>query len=196
MGAGNKGSARRGVARRIGEHWIHDPAPSAKPRSLPSHDRTPRPPASGHAGGRSGKRRCACGAIERGMAHQGFDLQLTRYDERGWRATFYTTGMDHSACAPIPCPSRSWVSAPGAAITEALVVASSLALGVASPDGFAGFRERDGFFEAPVEVVVCQPDDECGILPTPRHDGDGRLVGPHGRDPHPREGPSAPERNG
>ena len=26
------------------------------------------------------------GAVERGMAHQGFDLQLTRYDERGWRA--------------------------------------------------------------------------------------------------------------
>ena len=24
------------------------------------------------------------------MAHQSFDLQLTRYDERGWRATFYT----------------------------------------------------------------------------------------------------------
>jgi hypothetical protein len=23
-------------------------------------------------------------------------LQLTRYDERGWRATFYTTGMEHS----------------------------------------------------------------------------------------------------
>ena len=30
------------------------------------------------------------------MAHQGFDLQLTHYDERGWRATFYTTGMEHS----------------------------------------------------------------------------------------------------
>jgi hypothetical protein len=30
------------------------------------------------------------------MAHQGFDLQLTRYDDRGWRATFYTTGMEHS----------------------------------------------------------------------------------------------------
>jgi hypothetical protein len=27
------------------------------------------------------------------MAHQGYDLQLTRYDEKGWRATFYTTGM-------------------------------------------------------------------------------------------------------
>jgi hypothetical protein len=31
------------------------------------------------------------------MAHQGFDLQLTRYDEKGWRATFYTTGMEHSS---------------------------------------------------------------------------------------------------
>ena len=30
------------------------------------------------------------------MARQGFDLQLTRYDEKGWRATFYTTGMEHS----------------------------------------------------------------------------------------------------
>ena len=30
------------------------------------------------------------------MAHQGYDLQLTRYDERGWRATFYTTGIEHS----------------------------------------------------------------------------------------------------
>jgi hypothetical protein len=26
------------------------------------------------------------------MARQGYDLQLTRYDEHGWRATFYTTG--------------------------------------------------------------------------------------------------------
>jgi len=30
------------------------------------------------------------------MARPGYDLQLTRYDERGWRATFYTTGMEHS----------------------------------------------------------------------------------------------------
>jgi hypothetical protein len=27
---------------------------------------------------------------------QGYDLQLTRYDEKGWRATFYTSGMEHS----------------------------------------------------------------------------------------------------
>jgi hypothetical protein len=36
------------------------------------------------------------GYVAGGMAHQGFDLQLTRYDKRGWRATFYTTGMEHS----------------------------------------------------------------------------------------------------
>src|SRR4029434_9191359 len=37
------------------------------------------------------------GHVVVGIAHQGFDLQLTRYDERGWRATFYTTGMEYSA---------------------------------------------------------------------------------------------------
>jgi len=31
------------------------------------------------------------------MHRQGFDLQLTQYNERGWRATFYTTGMVHSS---------------------------------------------------------------------------------------------------
>lgn len=35
------------------------------------------------------------GRITVGMA-QGFDLQLTRHDERSWRATFYTTRMEHS----------------------------------------------------------------------------------------------------
>ena len=36
------------------------------------------------------------GHVAVGMARQGYDLQLTRYDERGWRATFYTTGMEHA----------------------------------------------------------------------------------------------------
>jgi hypothetical protein len=36
------------------------------------------------------------GAVAVGMAHQGYDLQLTRYDARGWRATFYASGMEHS----------------------------------------------------------------------------------------------------
>jgi DNA-binding MltR family transcriptional regulator len=37
------------------------------------------------------------GDVVVGMHRQGYDLQLTEYDERGWRATFYTTGMEHSA---------------------------------------------------------------------------------------------------
>ncbi len=36
------------------------------------------------------------GRIAAGMHRQGYDLQLTQYDERGWRATFYSTGMEHS----------------------------------------------------------------------------------------------------
>ena len=36
------------------------------------------------------------GHVALGMHRQGYDLQLTQYDERGWRATFYTTGMEHS----------------------------------------------------------------------------------------------------
>src|SRR4029453_7447979 len=32
------------------------------------------------------------GRVAGGMARPGDDLQLTRYDEKGWRATFYTTG--------------------------------------------------------------------------------------------------------
>jgi len=32
------------------------------------------------------------GRIAAGMHRQGYDLQLTQYSDRGWRATFYTTG--------------------------------------------------------------------------------------------------------
>jgi hypothetical protein len=37
------------------------------------------------------------GHVITGMHRHGYDVQLTRYDERGWRATFYTSGMEHSA---------------------------------------------------------------------------------------------------
>jgi hypothetical protein len=45
------------------------------------------------------------GHVAVGMARQGYDLQLTRYDERGWRATFYTTGMEHS---PTSATGSAW----------------------------------------------------------------------------------------
>jgi len=41
------------------------------------------------------------GHIAVGMHRQGFDLQLIQYDDRGWRATFYTTGMEHSPTSAI-----------------------------------------------------------------------------------------------
>ena len=53
------------------------------------------------------------GAVERGMAHQGYDLQLTRYDARGWRATFYTSGMEHS---PTSATGTAWERTPWRAV--------------------------------------------------------------------------------
>ena len=49
------------------------------------------------------------GRVAVGMARQGYDLQLTRYDERGWRATFYTTGMEHS---PTSATGTGWERTP------------------------------------------------------------------------------------
>ena len=39
------------------------------------------------------------GAIADGMHRQGYDLQLTQYDDRGWRATFYVSVREHSPVA-------------------------------------------------------------------------------------------------
>ena len=44
-----------------------------------------------------------------GMQRQGFDLQLTQYDDRGWRATFYATGMEHS---PTSATGTAWERTP------------------------------------------------------------------------------------
>jgi uncharacterized protein len=49
------------------------------------------------------------GHVAVGMHRQGYDLQMTRYDERGWRATFYTTGMEHS---PTSATGTGWQRTP------------------------------------------------------------------------------------
>ena len=56
------------------------------------------------------------GHVAVGMARQGYDLQLTRYDERGWRATFYTTGMEHS---PTSAMGTGWERMPWHAVQRA-----------------------------------------------------------------------------
>ena len=63
-----------------------------------------------------------------GMPHQGFDLQLTRYDARGWRATFYTTGIEHS---PTAATGSAWEPTPWRAVQGA----ARDALRKASADG-------------------------------------------------------------
>jgi hypothetical protein len=49
------------------------------------------------------------GRVAVGMHRQGYDLQLTQYDDRGWRATFYTTGMEHS---PTSATGTAWERTP------------------------------------------------------------------------------------
>jgi hypothetical protein len=56
------------------------------------------------------------GHVVVGMHRQGYDLQLTQYDERGWRATFYTTGMEHS---PTSATGTGWERTPWQAVLVA-----------------------------------------------------------------------------
>jgi hypothetical protein len=63
------------------------------------------------------------GHVAVGMHRQGFDLQLTQYDERGWRATFYTTAMEHSTTgiehSPTSATGTAWEPTPWRAAQRA-----------------------------------------------------------------------------
>jgi len=50
------------------------------------------------------------------MHRQGYDLQLAQYDGQGWRATFYTTGMEHS---PTSATGTAWERTPWRATQRA-----------------------------------------------------------------------------
>src|SRR5437867_11072270 len=56
------------------------------------------------------------GHVAVGMHRQGFDLQLTQYDEHGWRATFYASGMEHS---PTSATGTGWERTPWHAVQRA-----------------------------------------------------------------------------
>jgi hypothetical protein len=56
----------------------------------------------------------------------GYDLQLTQYDERGWRATFYTTGMEHS---PTSATGTAWERTPWHATQRAAWEALVMGIG-------------------------------------------------------------------
>jgi hypothetical protein len=55
------------------------------------------------------------GRVAVGMHRQGYDLQLTRYDDKGWRATFYATGMEHS---PTSATGTAWERTPWRRATQ------------------------------------------------------------------------------
>jgi hypothetical protein len=56
------------------------------------------------------------GDVAIGMHRRGYDIQLTQYDERGWRATFYVTGMEHSATS---ATASAWEPSPWRAVQRA-----------------------------------------------------------------------------
>jgi hypothetical protein len=56
------------------------------------------------------------GRIVAGMARQEYDLQLTRYGQDGWSATFYPAGIGHS---PTPMVGSGWAREPWAAVQRA-----------------------------------------------------------------------------
>ena len=56
------------------------------------------------------------GAIERGMARQGYDMSLTRYANEGWRCTFYPAGKEHS---PTAASGSAWERTPWQAVQGA-----------------------------------------------------------------------------
>ena len=80
------------------------------------------------------------------MARQGNDLQLTRYDERGWRATFYAAGMEHS---PTNATGTGWERTPWHATQRAASEALSNAV-----ETLRGSRDRPGTDPSRVLVLT------------------------------------------
>ena len=54
------------------------------------------------------------GLMAAGMARQGYDVQLTRYAEQGWRANFYPAGIAHSVVG-----GSGWARTPWGAMQRA-----------------------------------------------------------------------------
>ncbi len=56
------------------------------------------------------------GDVTAGMARQGYDLELRRYDGRGWRAVFFPEGFEHSLTAHA---GAGWALSPRQAVQQA-----------------------------------------------------------------------------
>ena len=56
------------------------------------------------------------GHVVAGMARQGYDLELRRYDGQGWRAMFFPSGFEHSLTSHA---GSAWALSPWAATQRA-----------------------------------------------------------------------------
>src|SRR5262245_35012457 len=56
------------------------------------------------------------GRIVPGMARQQYDLQLVRFGQAGWQATFYPAGIGHSLTRMV---GTGWAPEPGDAVQRA-----------------------------------------------------------------------------
>ena len=56
------------------------------------------------------------GDVVAGMARQDFDLELRRFDGRGWRATFFPSGFEHSFTSTA---GSAWAATPWHAVQRA-----------------------------------------------------------------------------
>ena len=56
------------------------------------------------------------GDVVAGMARQDFDLELRRYDGRGWRAVFFRSGFEHSFTSH---PGAAWTRIYGESVQRA-----------------------------------------------------------------------------
>ena len=75
------------------------------------------------------------------MARQGYDLSLTRYANEGWRATFYTSGKEHSATS---ASGSAWQPTPWRAVQGAAweTLRKRDVVGMTAEEG--GFRKVKG----------------------------------------------------
>jgi len=53
------------------------------------------------------------GHVVAGMAREGYDVELRRYDGHGWRAMFFPSGFEHSLTSHV---GSAWAPSPWAAI--------------------------------------------------------------------------------
>jgi hypothetical protein len=56
------------------------------------------------------------GDVVAGMARQGYDLELRRYDGQGWRALFFAEGFEHSLTSHA---GAGWAPSPWSAVQQA-----------------------------------------------------------------------------